>query len=149
MTLQKLICDIKNYLYKNKDLKKALHYLVNYKSDEWKYHISLPENGYNRINLYNCDDFEIILICWAPHANTPIHDHPVNGCLMKILDGSLEEIIYDKNINKIKHLIRTKDDVNYIDNDLGYHKIKNNSIPSYSIHLYSPIKHNTKLFNIN
>ena len=52
-----------HHLKKNNDLKKAVHYLVNYKSNEWKNYISVPENGYNRINLYKCTDFiKIIFI---------------------------------------------------------------------------------------
>ena len=138
-----LTCHLNNY----SNLKTAIHHIVNYKSDDWKKYINIPETGYQRITLYSCIYFEIILICWSPKSESPIHDHSKNGCLMKILEGCLEEELYDTNIIKTNHFIRTKNDVNYIDNSIGYHKIYNNYFPTYSLHIYSPINHSAQIFD--
>ncbi len=145
--LNKLIKDLSNYLDNYYNLKNMKHCLVNYISDDWKNYIDNPNTGYKRIPIYNCKDFEIILICWSSKSKTPIHDHSENGCLMKILEGNLEEELYNKHLNKIGHFIRNKNDVNYIDNSIGYHKIINNKNPTYSLHIYSPVNYIANKFD--
>ena len=44
--------------------------------------------------------FEIIIISWNYNQKSPIHNHPENGCLMKILKGSLTEEKYNNKLKK-------------------------------------------------
>ncbi len=127
----------KNYLYDN--LKKYLSIIEKYNGIDYIKYINFDNNKYNRIKLdnYSNDKFELILICWSKDQTTKIHSHSENGCLMKILEGEIEEIIYDNKINFINKNIYKKDNVTFIHNDLGYHKIKANK-NSISLHLYSP-----------
>ena len=46
------------------------------------------------ILVYQNDKFEIYVICWSNNCLSLIHNHPQRGCLMKILDGILEEELY-------------------------------------------------------
>jgi hypothetical protein len=105
--------------------------------------------SYLRNILFQNDKFELILIKWKPKSESLIHDHSINGCILKVIDGKLEETLYNKNIKLIKETIYQKGNINYIDNQIGYHKIKNlNLEPTYSIHLYSPPNHTVNYFKI-
>ena len=60
-------------------------------------------------------------------------------CFYKILEGNLIEYLYDNNINLIEMKNLPKNDINYIDDTIGYHKMNNNEdYGAVSIHLYSP-----------
>ena len=149
MTLTNLINNISGYLEKNKNLKEAIHHLVNYTTIDWHQYCTFPEEGYLRNKVYGSDVFEIFIICWAPNSLSKIHDHASNGCLMKILDGILEEEIYNYELVMMKHFIHVKHDVKYIDNKIGLHKIHNNNDKStVSIHIYSPPNHKVILYDL-
>ena len=92
--------------------------------------------------------FDVYYFKWQPFNRTTIHDHAKNGCLSKILSGDLTELIYDReNLKRpIKFVHHKLNNVNYIDNKIGYHKIKNNDDITISLHIYSPPKFKTKYF---
>ena len=122
--------------------------IVEYNSDDWKQYIKFNNMKYNRIKLnkYSNDVFEFVLICWSPNQESPIHNHPTNGCIMKVLDGSLEETLYDTNMNMLGMSIYNKNNTSYIDNMKGIHKIKSNDF-SVSLHIYSPPNYISKCYN--
>lgn len=99
-----------------------------------------PNEDYKKYKLYNNDNYEIIIIKWFKNHETPVHQHPKNGCLLKVLYGKLTEhqYIFDtKYIKKLGEAYLTKNDISYIDDDICCHKIeciKN----AYSLHIYSP-----------
>lgn len=138
----KLISILHNY---NK--KKGLNLLnlvndfksFNFDKSEWCKYINLKKNDYNKNIIYRNNKYEIILISWDQNATTKIHNHPKNGCIMKILEGSLIEETYDtKTLDKIDTNIYEKDNTSYIHDNLYYHKITNNASQSFSLHIYSP-----------
>ena len=49
---------------------------------------------YQRHVLYTCDKFEILVLCWSGNQSSGIHNHPENGCLLKVLKGNLREVSY-------------------------------------------------------
>jgi cysteine dioxygenase len=49
---------------------------------------------YNKILLYACKQYEVYLICWLAGQETPVHDHPEEGCLMRVVSGKLVEDTY-------------------------------------------------------
>lgn len=94
-------------------------------------------DNYKKYKLYSNNNFELVVIKWFKNHETPIHQHPDNGCLLKLLYGELTEHRYNFNIEKISETYIKKNDISYIDNNLYLHKIeciKN----GYSLHLYSP-----------
>jgi hypothetical protein len=103
---------------------------------------------YNRKKLheYSNDLFEIILICWDENSETSIHDHPEKGCILYLIDGILEEQIYDVNLTLHKTTKINSKTTSYMENSLGYHKIKciNNAI---SLHIYSPPNYKIQIMN--
>ena len=111
--------------------------LSNLKIDDSAKNIKFSEDKYCRNLIFRNDEFEIFLIGWLPKQNTIFHNHPINGCLMKILSGTLvEHIKIDKTINSFT---RNINECSYIHDTIGKHKIENISeIPAISLHIYSP-----------
>jgi hypothetical protein len=89
---------------------------------------------YQKTLLFRNEHFDVYQINWTKNSETPIHCHPKNGCLLKVVSGLLEETKY--NDNEIIS-IYNKNDISYIDDSLGKHKIKALE-DSISIHIYSP-----------
>ena len=111
-----------------------------YNSQDYKNFVNLSSGGYNKNLIYRNEDFELFVITWNVNQYSNIHDHSSNGCLFKILEGSILEKQYD--INTKKHFNSDtyyKNDIAYIDNNLYYHKMLNIfKKPCVSLHLYSP-----------
>ena len=125
--------------------KKNINYLVDdikllkINESEWYKYINLKKYEYNKSVIYRNDRYEIMLISWGQYSSTKIHNHPSNGCIMKILKGSLIEETYDSiTLNKIGTNNYKKNNTSYIHDDLYKHKIINNSSQSFSLHIYSP-----------
>lgn len=97
--------------------------------------ISFKKGEYTRNILYRSNLYEIILICWSPNSETPIHKHPKNGCLLKVINGILDEKIYYK--DKILDRKISQNDIGYLDDTIGTHKIKSQTF-TVSLHIYSP-----------
>lgn len=107
-------------------------------------------SSYQKILLFRNEQFEIYQINWVKNAETTIHKHPQNGCIMKIIEGSLQEKIFKEitypieskdmtNKYEIQQNVYNKNNVSYIDDTIGLHKIKalENTI---SLQIYSPPK---------
>jgi hypothetical protein len=57
-----------------------------------------PSRHYTR-NLIATDytSYTLMLLCWNPGRESPIHNHPCNGCWLKVLQGSIKETRYVEN----------------------------------------------------
>jgi hypothetical protein len=63
----------------------------------WKqYAHSDPMKNYTR-NLIATDDetFTLLLLCWNPGKESPIHDHPCDGCWVRVCQGKIQETRYE------------------------------------------------------
>ena len=106
------------------------------------------EKNYRKFLLYQNKKFDIYLIDWKEKSESYIHNHPNNGCIFKILNGKIEEEIYSKKLDFVKTNSYFINDCGYIDDSLGYHKMKNlNNTNTFSLHIYSPP--NYKMTNFN
>ena len=133
------IISLLNNLNKSK-LNKLVSEIRNIKigrSDISKY-INFNNNVYTKNLVYRDKHSEIILICWDKNCKTKIHNHPENGCIMKILQGNLLEERYDLNGRKLSEVSYSKNNVGYIHDDLYFHKIINSDEKTISLHIYSP-----------
>ena len=90
---------------------------------------------------------DIYLIVWKPNALSKIHNHSKNGCHMFILKGDIKEEIYTKKLNLIGVNYYGSFETSYINDDIGYHRIKNSNQYTYSLHIYHPRNHITTYFN--
>lgn len=101
--------------------------------------------AYCRNLIFANDIFTLMLLCWTPSCGSPIHDHPSNGCWVRVYQGVLKETRYsiDTLTNRLirgEEMCAKKDDVLYIDDSMGLHKVENPSGDemAVSLHLYSP-----------
>lgn len=118
------------------------------KSEDWKrysfedrsraYTRNLVDEGNGKSNL--------LILCWTPGKGSPIHDHADAHCVMKVLKGRLAETRYDfpsgnaTALEPIKETLYKENEVTYMADELGLHKISNPDpeITSVSLHLYTP-----------
>jgi cysteine dioxygenase len=121
---------------------------------EWKeYALSDPSRNYTR-NLVDKGNGKsnLLILVWNPGQGSPIHDHADAHCVMKILKGSLTETLYNMPVDVkgesgtrtpprvVKETTYRRNEVTYISDDIGLHKISNPSMgePAVSLHLYTP-----------
>ena len=114
--------------------------IENYNGNDWKEYVSFTSASYHKILLkqFSTDLFEMFIICWSPLQYTKIHDHPENGCLMKVLRGSLTENRYTNSFQTSTTTIY-KNYVGYLEGSTIMHNICNFDDYSVTLHIYSPI----------
>jgi len=114
-------------------------------------HIDIPKNtfdsyatwceeGYTRNCLARTDDYELILICWSPGANTAVHNHSEQHCWMYQISGILKEQRYSKpqgqlNLTRASELKQGQ--FTYMHDRMGFHSLTNiGSAGAMSLHIY-------------
>ena len=122
--------------------------LVHYHGIDWNKYVKISKT-YNREVLHSCEDFDLVIITWDSKHECPIHNHPENGCQVKILEGTITEERYDmETLEKIQTKEYMRDSIFYIDDSIAYHRMCNNkNTKCVSLHVYSPGKYKPKLFN--
>ncbi|KAF7875148.1 hypothetical protein EAF04_002320 [Stromatinia cepivora] len=127
--------------------------------DEWKqYAFADLSRGYTR-NLIDEGNGKsnLLILVWTPGKGSPLHDHADAHCLMKVLSGTLTETRYTFPSTSqpplpsntppvpapptiIKTTTYTTNQVTYMSDNLGLHKISNPSSHNVavSLHLYTP-----------
>ncbi|KAJ5312279.1 hypothetical protein PENANT_c011G09520 [Penicillium antarcticum] len=158
--LEDLVHDIKAHLGESGGISSAdvdNEYLISlakkYISDpnDWaRYFYNDRSKAYTRNAIENINQkANILLLVWNPGKGSPIHDHANAHCIMKILAGTLQETVYDipdqgadyPGPLEIKSDSRhTMNDVAYISDDIGLHRVYNPSSDqvAVSLHLYTP-----------
>ncbi|OAL53019.1 cysteine dioxygenase type I [Pyrenochaeta sp. DS3sAY3a] len=127
----------------------------NYISDEseWsKYYFPASNMAYTR-NLVDKGNGKsnLLILVWSPGKGSPIHDHANAHCIMKVLKGSLTEVRYawptidlnnseDRPLQTISEKTYQENQVTYMSDKLGLHRIKNPDPDNFavSLHLYTP-----------
>lgn len=154
LTLEEFICQLPQTLTDGQNLETDVLQLfrrLDLKKEDWIQFAKFePSQKYTR-NLVSSDGktYTLLLLCWNPDKASPIHDHPCDGCWMKVCEGSVTEARYSKdsrNNTDEQQLVCTQDAtfyegaIAYIADWLGYHKIGNpsKSQPAVTLHLYSP-----------
>lgn len=136
-----LIDKIRARIKTSEDVSVFKQYLIDYShTNDWYRHVmsDIPRKGYYRNIIYRDSDFEVVIISWKRYAKTEWHSHPLKGCLMTVLYGSLDEIKLEQNKSFIDFKSLKPGQVNYV-RPTDEHIISNsfNNI-SVSLHLYSP-----------
>ena len=127
---------------------KVKHILSLYDGDDWKMYFKPCDSTYNRELLYTSPEYDLVIITWCKDQGCAIHNHPANGCTVKILQNSITEELYETNtLNLTNTKLYTKGDIMYIDDTLGYHRMCNKSDePCISLHVYAPGKYKPTFF---
>ncbi|VDK17318.1 unnamed protein product [Anisakis simplex] len=122
-----------------------------YKSnpDDWSKFAQFNDNTYTR-NLVDVGNgkYNLMILCWGPGMGSSIHSHTDAHCFVKMLDGALLEQRFEwpsssdqeQPLKQISSNVCAKNDVTYICDELGLHRMEN---PSHvdnavSLHLYIP-----------
>jgi len=107
--------------------------------EEFTQYLLYPSDlPYGRCMVYQSPNFEVILMNWKPRKSSNIHDHGNSFGCVYILSGDVNNVAYDKNIQKIGTYKLTKG--NYVEVPKGiFHQIENlNDDFSVSLHFYAP-----------
>ena len=91
------------------------------------------------IKLSLCDNefYKMYLVRWGVNHSLPKHYHPQIRCLFKVIEGELKETTYKIQTNKVSYDRLTNNQVKYIDDTIGAHKVENiNNDYTYSLHIY-------------
>ena len=144
--LYELFLNIDKELKKIIKLEKLKYLLQEYIGNDWEDYIEYNNKKYIKKIAFKNKLFEIVIISWNNDQSSSKHDHPSNGCLLKILKGNLLEERYE-NIYKIKKkTILNKNSISYIEGSKIIHKIINNTYKSVSLHIYSPSNYIPKIY---
>lgn len=95
-------------------------------------------------------------MCWAPGQLSTFHAHEGSKCFVKVLSGRLieQQVTYPTSefpVSIGETGIRTLNvnDVSYIDDNVGAHRVLNKSQcePAITLHLYIPPYMNCRIFD--
>ena len=132
--------------------------LQNYQGNDWKNYVSLnstisstKNNFYNKTLVYQSTELEMYIITWPINSESKIHDHPENGCIMKILSGEVLEEEYANISESPKYVntnILTCGKIGFKKGKELLHKIKNISNDvAVSIHFYTKCEYDANIYN--
>lgn len=119
------------------------------KFDPFRYTRNLVDEGNGKFNL--------MALCWGEQNGSSIHDHANAHCFVKILDGELMETMFDwpsgseegEEMKKTNVNVYHKDEVTYINDSIGLHRMENPSHTekTVSLHLYCPPFNACRIFD--
>lgn len=125
--------------------------LESYKAKDWQNYVKFCDIRYLKTLVYTNAYIDIFIICWNTNQSSGLHDHPENGCLMRILDGKLQEDVYIKENNKYEFSHSSTLDIDEIAYKIGNqhaHNIINLADKTVSLHIYSPSGYKTNYIKL-
>jgi predicted metal-dependent enzyme (double-stranded beta helix superfamily) len=68
-------------------------------NDWWRQYAHFDASRHYTRNLVATDGttFTLLLLCWNPGRESPIHNHPCKGCWMRVAEGCVQEQRYVEN----------------------------------------------------
>ena len=131
------------------NIKTTITELSRYKGTDWKLYLykciepndELREGKFYKFLINKTERMEMYLIIWHKGAISTIHSHPIDGCVVKLVEGDLcEDVFMNVGNNNCVFFKNTAIAVGDISNKTGnmiLHRIKNNSSEiAVSIHIY-------------
>lgn len=93
-------------------------------------------------------------MCWAPGQQSAFHGHEGSKCFVKVLQGDLieQQVPYPNQTtpsSPISLKTLSENDVTYIDDSIGLHKVTNKSLnsPAITLHIYLPAYTKARIFD--
>ena len=133
--LNTLVRSLNPIVVNNISLCRTIPYISMYNGNDWRNKIvDINKGSYVKHLIYGNNFYELFLISWN-NSSSNWHGHPENGCVMKVLSGTLHEYTHNNGI--IHYRLLKENDVGFkISNDM--HNIVSAGI-NHSLHIYSPI----------
>lgn len=96
------------------------------------------DDNYCRVSLLSCEAYDLLVCCWKPGQESALHGHPKQGCLVKILHGTLTEEVHYAD-GQVEERLNQEGATAYINDAIGEHRVWNGSEGNaVSLHLYAP-----------
>ncbi len=111
--------------------------------DDWRTFAFFSDEHYTRNLIHSDATFELMIVCWSPGQESPIHNHAGSDCWMGVLDGRVEELHYKfPSGNGTLEPTRSKTcepgSVAFIRDEIALHLVRPvGAGPAASLHLYS------------
>lgn len=120
-----------------------------YDDNDWLTYVNKRDSKYNRELIYSSPEYDLVVITWCKTQGCAIHNHPENGCTVKILQNCITEELYETETLKLQKSSTYKQgDIMYIDDTIGYHRMYNDyDKPCVSLHVYAPGKYKPDFFS--
>lgn len=99
----------------------------------------------------------VIVMCWAPRQASAFHGHESSRCFVKVLEGRLleERVPHPKHAENLltgqpERCVMSKNEVAYIDDNIGCHRVTNVSQdePAITLHIYVPPYKKCRVFQL-
>ncbi|MEI7492386.1 MAG: cysteine dioxygenase family protein [Bacteroidota bacterium] len=148
-TLDELFSALDTALRSGKKLKDLGPVLAGYSGDDWKQYEIYKADHYARNLVKMNDQLELLVLCWEVKQGCPVHDHPVNGCLVRVMQSEVTENVYKLSVKPefISSSILPTDGIAYKEGNEILHEIFNHSDKrAASIHIYSPSNYRPNYF---
>ena len=148
-TIDDLCTDLQQELRRDPQGPRVARILTEYSSDlsvgdlNWRDWVFFEEQTYTRNLVHRCGEFELLLLCWEPGQESPIHDHAGMQCWMAVLEGGMQEVHYQpgaENGPLVEGRVQTFEcgQVSYIVDAIALHLVRPMRGESgVSLHLYS------------
>ena len=107
--------------------------------DDLKPYAFFENERYTRNLIYKTPAFELMLLCWSPAQESPIHGHEGEKCWMRIQQGQLVFTNYQEVAPaQLEQVSVVSGNVGFTDGPAIIHKVENvSSEPAISLHLYA------------
>lgn len=143
------IIDIIEILEKNKSIEEKYKKIKNIKIEDWEKWCNQSEE---KKQIYKNKEYEMIIIKWDTNKESGIHDHPEKGCILKILEGEIEEEIYERKNEEIKYkrknILNEENDTGFMKGNEIIHSIKNKKKKAYTLNIYFTEEYKPKIYEI-
>jgi cysteine dioxygenase len=113
---------------------------------DWRSFALFDAGSYTRNLVVRERHFELMVLCWGPGQESPIHNHEGQDCWMAVLEGEIEEVRFCRPGEVRPGPLTARlsksygvGQVSYIHDDIGLHLVRpaRPGAPSVSLHLYA------------
>ena len=141
--IKELISTFQKFSSRNFPISKVSSYLQSLPINDasLKRYTYFEKDFYTRNLIHREEDFEILVICWPPKTNAPIHGHEGEKCWARVEEGILQIGNYEEILRSPLKLNKIDDiscESGYLDGPADIHSVKNISENfATSLHIYA------------
>lgn len=141
--MNSLIDDLKSYARQGFPVSEITSFLTDYNltQETLNEYVRYKSDKYARHLVHKDEDFEILIVCWAPGQTAPIHGHEGEKCWMRVEQGALKVCNYEMDSMSPLSLTMTeemKGEAGFLDGPADIHSVENVfNEPAVSLHIYA------------
>lgn len=111
---------------------------------DWRHYAHARPECYTRNLVRRSEAYELLVLCWGAGQESPIHNHMDQSCWMAVLEGCIEELLFELP-GTVPGPLTQRDSrrfqsgqAAYIDDGIAVHLVRPaGGAPGVSLHLYS------------